>query len=546
MIPSAPVIRVVLIEEQKVIREGLKILLESNSDIKIVGSFSEGRNAIANIQELKPNIVLISTALSEVNGFDLIKQIQKKLDHIKIIVFCNDIDAADFVQYLELGVKGCLLKNVSAKKIREIVRYIDKGYTHIEDNIFKIVLPHLSDAISTLAIADAEFQDSLKNQNSEIIFSDNFLLSNSSLDATPTFFTENKIAPPYLPLPDNISTADSLSVSSSETSPQKNWWQQTVSKITLIGLGMAVIAAGLISYRQGTAIVIKDAVVNGKMVAIESPVAGTLQEIAYLEGMNLAAEQPFASIKSLEDSKVSEKISQLEKDIILKQEQIDNAQKFSSFLEKQLEVLPQKSIIALDIPQISENTTISIDNSREIANVEQQIFNQRSTIDFLGKELANLQDSLKETQANLVDNQIISLKAPISGAIYRINHQEGELVSAGQEIATVLDCQQLWVEAIVDEKTAAKINLQNDVSVQLENRESLIVGQVSRISALSQDSPQTTTNPPSVTWTTNASVANQIKENSYRLIINVDFATSELVLQDLCHVGLTAQISINN
>lgn len=285
MIPSAPVIRVVLIEEQKVIREGLKILLESNSDIKIVGSFSEGRNAIANIQELKPNIVLISTALSEVNGFDLIKQIQKKLDHIKIIVFCNDIDAADFVQYLELGVKGCLLKNVSAKKIREIVRYIDKGYTHIEDNIFKIVLPHLSDAISTLAIADAEFQDSLKNQNSEIIFSDNFLLSNSSLDATPTFFTENKIAPPYLPLPDNISTADSLSVSSSETSPQKNWWQQTVSKITLIGLGMAVIAAGLISYRQGTAIVIKDAVVNGKMVAIESPVAGTLQEIAYLEGM---------------------------------------------------------------------------------------------------------------------------------------------------------------------------------------------------------------------------------------------------------------------
>lgn len=287
MIPSAPVIRVVLIEEQKVIREGLKILLESNSDIKIVGSFSEGRNAIANIQELKPNIVLISTALSEVNGFDLIKQIQKKLDHIKIIVFCNDIDAADFVQYLELGVKGCLLKNVSAKKIREIVRYIDKGYTHIEDNIFKIVLPHLSDAISTLAIADAEFQDSLKNQNSEIIFSDNFLLSNSSLDATPTFFTENKIAPPYLPLPDNISTADSLSVSSSETSPQKNWWQQTVSKITLIGLGMAVIAAGLISYRQGTAIVIKDAVVNGKMVAIESPVAGTLQEIAYLEGMVL-------------------------------------------------------------------------------------------------------------------------------------------------------------------------------------------------------------------------------------------------------------------
>ena len=72
MIYKSEIIRVILIEEQKVIREGLKILLESESDIKIVGSFDNNQDALSDVEELKPNIVLVSVALSEVDGIEWI------------------------------------------------------------------------------------------------------------------------------------------------------------------------------------------------------------------------------------------------------------------------------------------------------------------------------------------------------------------------------------------------------------------------------------------------------------------------------------------
>ncbi|MEM9276654.1 MAG: response regulator [Cyanobacteria bacterium P01_F01_bin.143] len=542
MIYKSEIIRLILIEEQKVIREGLKILLESESDIKIVGSFNNNQDALSNVEKLKPNIVLVSIALSAVDGFDVIRTLKQKLNQTKIIVFCNEVNASDFVQYLELGVKGCLLKEVSARKIKEIVRYIDKGYTHIEDNIFKTVLPELSDAISALTIADSQFQNSLNSPESEVLFNEQFPLysdgnkQNSQFGSIVTQF--------YIPISDNVSEANTLSLEVSGESTKKSWVKKVIFNLALAGFGLAAISLGISSYRQGTAIVIQDAVVNGEIVSIKSPVEGILQEIIYLEGMNLEANQLFAFIQPVEDSKTTQIINQFEQDILLKQEQINNAGKFLSFLQRQLQAVPKKSEISLNLPQTEEETTISIDNSREIINLEQQIFNQQSTIDFLQKELSNLQQKLNDAQENSLNNQIIPLEAPISGAIYNINYREGDLIPSGQEIVTLIDCQNLWVEAVVEKKVAAKINLQKEVSVQLEDRESLILGKVDLIESLGNSEPKN--NPKSLALASNEPINNKVQEAFSRVIINVDFANSGLMLQDFCNVGLTAQISINN
>jgi|GEM_PF-4358814 len=550
MIYDSARISVVLIEEQKVIREGLKILLESESDIKIVGSFSNSQDAIFKIAELKPNIVLVSVELSGVEVSDVIQEIQQKLGETKIIVFCDSVNANNFVQYLELGVKGCLLKEVSPRKIREIVRYINQGYTHIEDDIFKTVLPQLSDAISALTIADAEVEDTLNSPQSKVIFNGQFEsptldyeVNSQSLITSPRF---------YLPVIKDLETQDSFPGYFAQESGTKKWWKKGAFNLSLAGLGLFAIAIGIISYRQETSIVIKNGVVNGKLVTISSPVEGQLQELIYLEGMNLEANQLFGFVEPVADRNATQLIEQLEKDISLKQEQIKNAQEFLSFLERQLQVLPQKSAISLNIPQAESETTISIDNSREIMNLERQIFNQKSANGFLLKELKNLQEKLNDTQANLANNQKISLEAPISGAIYSINHLEGELIPMGAEIATLIDCQNLWVEAIIDSKLAAKINLQKNVSIQLENRESLILGQVNRIESLNEQQSwhlgdrNQTTKAKSIALTSTRPTNSKIGGDFSRVIVNVDLSNSELVLQEFCNVGLNAQISINN
>ena len=277
---QAQIIHLVLIEEQKVIREGLRILLESESDIKIVGSFNNSDDALGQIEELQPTIVLISLALSEVNGISIIKKIQHKSFQTKIIVFCNEVNAADLVQYLELGVKACLLKDIAAGKIKELVRYIDRGYNHIEDKIFQQVLPELSDAVSALQVADSQFQDFLNSPGSETLFNNNYQLS--SLGYGQNFYPHNNTQF-YLPLVNDSTLDHETSFVSPEESSQKNWRQGLISKLALACLGIGAIATGIISYLQGAEIVIENAVINGKIVAVASSIEGQIQEINYLE-----------------------------------------------------------------------------------------------------------------------------------------------------------------------------------------------------------------------------------------------------------------------
>ncbi len=535
-------IRVMIVEEQKVIREGLKILLQSESDIKVVGSVSNSDAALSKIEEFQPDILLISRTLSEVDGFDIIKVIQQKYNQLKIIIFCNQVNASDFVQYLELGVKGCLLKNVSVGQIKEVIRHINKGYIHIENNVFQTVLPELSDAVSSLKIADSEFKTPLEDLESEVIYDDKFQLY--PLDYRQDYHSENKITQPYFPILGDVGIESSLPIVHSEKTTKNSWWKRGTSTLALLGLGLSAIAIGVISYSRGAEIVIKDGVVKGKIVSIDSPVEGKLQKVIDLKGKNIEANQDLAFIKPLEDSNAAKIISQLEKDIVLKEEQINNAKKILSFSENNLKKLPKQSEISLNIPQATEATKISIDNTREIVNLEQQIGNQKVTINLLEKELSNLQEKLTNAKRDSVNNQITPIKAPISGAVHSINYTEGEVIPVGQEIATLIDCQNLWVEAIVDSEVAAKINLHKDVSVQLGDREALIPGKINLIETL-RDSAQTT-NSKSIALTSNVPTNNNQKESLSRVIIDVDFSSSELMLQDSCNFDSTATISINN
>ena len=541
MIQEVSMIRVMIVEEEKVIREGLKILLESESDIKVVGSVSNSDAAISKIEEFQPNILLISRTLSESHGFDVIQVIRQKYSQIKIIIFCNQVNASDFVEYLELGVKGCLLKNVSVGQIKEVIRYINKGYTHIENNIFKTVLPELSDAMSALKVADPEFKTSLESPESEVIHDDEF--QSNPLDYTQNYNSENGITKSYIPILADVAVEPSLPFVTSEETNKKSLWKRVTSSWALVGLGLSAITIGFISYRGGSEIVITDAVVKGKIVSIDSPVKGKLQKIIDLKGKNIEANQNLAFIEPLEDSNTTQINSQLEKDISLKKEQLDHAKRNLYSFEENLKKLPKQSEIFIKIPQATEATKISINNSREIANLEQQIVNQKVTINLLEKEVSNLQDKLTNAKINSVSNQITPIKAPISGVVQNINYTEGDLIPLGQEIATLIDCQNLWLEALVDSKLAAKINLHKDVSVQLKDSQTLISGKINLIET-SKDHHETANYKP-IVLTSTVPIDNNQKESLSRVIINVDFPSSELMQQDYCNVGSIATVSIN-
>ena len=538
-------IRVMLVEEQKVIREGLKILLEAESDIKVVGSVSNPDTAISKLKELNPNIVLISMALTEVEGFDFIKTIQQQFNKIKIIIFCNQVDASDFVQYLELGVKGCLLKNISVGEIKEVIHYINKGYTHIGENVFKTVIPELSDAISALQIVDSESNKTLESPAAEVIIDDKFQFEALGSSKNNHKNYHNSFAKNNIPPSSSVMEADLAPMTNAKTPIKSSWLKRGITSFALVSLGLFAIAIANVSSRRGTAFEIQDAIVNGKIVSIDSPIKGKVQEIIDGKGRNIKVNEVLAIIEVSEDKNNAQIISQLEKDITLKQEQIKNSQKILTSLDKNLKLLPKKNEISIKIPETTEATKISIDNAREIANLEQQIINQKVTINLLEKELSNLQSKLVTTKEDALKTEEIPIKSPISGAIYNTNYAVGEFITPSKEIVTLVDCRNLWVEAIVESKVAAKINLPKDVSVQLADQETSIPGKITLIESLGAQNKITNSESIASSSTVPINNVNNNNESFSRVIVNLDFPNPELTPQNFCNVGLNAKISVN-
>jgi len=505
-------IRILLINEQKVVTEGLKLLLEAEPDLEVVGSVNNGNAALSTIEYTNLDIVIVNKRLTEINEFDLVKKIRQQYPKIKMIILSNEVDEYHFVRSLELGVEGYIYETSPTDKIKDAIRSICNGNKYLDDAaISTIVLPKISKSFSDPKPQKLEQKKYLALQEAQTIFDNRFLFKpfpeNQDLSKVPpnNDFTQDN----YLELPESVEKSQSI------WEKRINFW------LILAGLGLTATILGFFSmkYSREATIVLDNAVINGEKIAITSPTEGTLQEVNYEKGIEIKANEILAKVEKLKDVDTEELIEQLEADINIKQQQIKNTNKFISVIENDLKLLQTEESSTLIGSNETKNLLEPDDNSREIANLEQQIINQKVSASLLKKELSNLQKTLTRTKSQFLNNQVFNVKAPRSGKIHDLNSTIGEFVTPNQQIATLVDCQNLWIEAIAEAEVVAKINLQKKVTVQLSDQENFIPGKITLIESL---------------------------ENSLsRIVVDVDFAGLESTSQDYCDLGLSAQISID-
>ena len=539
-------IRILLLDEQQLVIEGLKMLLESESDLKVVGSYSDSQTALSSIKYIDLDIVIISKKLAESDNFFIVKSIQQQCTNSKIIILSDRVDEYNFVRSLELGVEGYILDNISVYDIKDVIRYVNKGFTHIGHTVLEtIVLPKLSESCSSMTVKDLAPEKSLAAKE---------LLENRFQFRS---FPQNYHSHNFL-FNCDLAPENSLAPTETEKARGNSWRKKVLYRLALASLGLSAIALGLFSvqYRRGSEVVINDAIINGELIAINSPAEGTLKEVIYTQSKYIEANQIFAEIEPLKDNNAEKMIAQLEEDINLKQKQIDNAKNYLSFLKTSLATLQQESkatvIVAtgktnnildesLDYTFVNRN---KINNAHEVANLEQQIINQEVTVNLFEKELNNLQEKFIDIKSKIITRKTITINAPISGKIHNVNYSSGELITSSEEIATIVDCQSLWVEAVIDSNIAAQINLQEDVLVQLVDRESLIPGKITLIASLDDSNQINSDN--SVSSLAPIVPINSSNELLSRIIVSIDFSNLEFTEKDFCNLGLSAKISLNN
>jgi len=130
-------ITVLLAEDHMIVREGLKKLLETESDIEVVGEATNGRQAVELNQKLRPDVIVMDIAMPQLNGLEATRQILKTFPAVKVIILSAHSDDAYVESATALGASGYLVKQTSAHFLSEAIRDVQKGKTFFSPTVSK-------------------------------------------------------------------------------------------------------------------------------------------------------------------------------------------------------------------------------------------------------------------------------------------------------------------------------------------------------------------------------------------------------------------------
>ncbi|MEM8672926.1 MAG: response regulator [Cyanobacteria bacterium P01_G01_bin.67] len=140
-------IRVLLVDDQKMVRETLKISLEPEADIEVVGTANNGIAAIEQVEALQPHIVIMNMEMPGLDGASATKQITSRYSETKVLIHTS-YDSDEYItKSLAMGAKGYLLKNIETQDLAGAIRNIHKGYTQIAPGLLEKLLVYTDSGV---------------------------------------------------------------------------------------------------------------------------------------------------------------------------------------------------------------------------------------------------------------------------------------------------------------------------------------------------------------------------------------------------------------
>lgn len=133
-------LRLILVDDHELMREGLKLLIARQPDMEVVGEAGDGETAVALAQELKPDVVLMDVSMPEMNGYKATMKLKQACPEINILALTRHSEEGYLQQLLEAGAKGYVLKKSASKMLIEAIRAVVAGGTFIDPKVAEKVV----------------------------------------------------------------------------------------------------------------------------------------------------------------------------------------------------------------------------------------------------------------------------------------------------------------------------------------------------------------------------------------------------------------------
>jgi len=161
-------IKVLLADDHTVVRQGLKVLLEAESDINIVGEAETGRQAVRLTLKLLPDVVVMDVAMPLLNGLEAARQIIKELPTTRVLILSSYSDDEYVHQVTEAGAAGYLLKQTAATDLIRAIREARQGNAFFSPSISKRLLDTYREAFMKGAPAGTR-TEKLTSREAEVL-----------------------------------------------------------------------------------------------------------------------------------------------------------------------------------------------------------------------------------------------------------------------------------------------------------------------------------------------------------------------------------------
>ncbi|MBI2874304.1 MAG: response regulator transcription factor, partial [Firmicutes bacterium] len=127
-------------DDHTIVRQGIRLVLEGQAELNVVGEAQNGREAVQKARELKPDVVIMDVSMPELNGFEATRQIKAELPETQVVALTVHDEKEYVFRLLDAGVSGYVLKEAAGSDLVSAIRAVRRGDSFLDPSVAKAVV----------------------------------------------------------------------------------------------------------------------------------------------------------------------------------------------------------------------------------------------------------------------------------------------------------------------------------------------------------------------------------------------------------------------
>ena len=159
-------IRILLVDDHKITRQGLRSLLDENDDMEVLAEAENGRDAIELARKLNPDVIIMDVSMPDLNGVEATRQIIQDNHDVRVIALSMHSDTLFVSEMLKSGASGYLLKDCAFQELEQAIRTVTDGKAYLSPSISGVVV---EDYLHRLSKTDMSTSEVLTDREREVL-----------------------------------------------------------------------------------------------------------------------------------------------------------------------------------------------------------------------------------------------------------------------------------------------------------------------------------------------------------------------------------------